>query len=89
MNYKFLIKYKLIDLEEICFENKYFDEIQLKFRKTIIKTTIHSPFSLDEITLIDVGLCNDSGKILLRPVLSGHILLKYHHFLKAHFFKLL
>ena len=45
--------------------------------------------SLDEVALVDVGLGNDGGQVLLGPLLGGHVLLENHHFFKPHLLKLL
>lgn len=44
--------------------------------------------SLDKVALVDIGLSNYCGKILLQPFLCGHVLLKDHHLLKSHLFEL-
>jgi len=51
-------------------------------------TKRHAFTSLYEIALINIGFCYDRCQILLGPILSGHVLLKNHHFLKLHLLEL-
>ena len=45
--------------------------------------------SFYEITLVNVSLSNNCGKVFLSPVFGRHVLLKNHHLLETHLLEFL